>query len=161
MESTTRVGFDLGGVIVGAVDGSEGVAVRELGEVPPVEGAVAGVRQLSSIFDGRIWIVSKASTDTEAWSRACLHSQGLVGPGVVPVEHLVFVSERIAKRAACEARGITDFVDDKPDNLISLRGVVDRLYQFGGPDVADSGLRGATRVSCWPELTDLLSGLEG
>jgi len=156
MNGTARLGIDFGGVFVGSTEGAGRVSSREVDSVPPLEGALAGARRLSTAFGGRIWIISKASADTEAWTRTWLHRHGFVGHSCVPVENIVFVRERSGKRAACESRSITHFVDDRAGNLSSVAGVVEYLYLFGATSGEEPVPDGVTRVPDWSELIELL-----
>ena len=161
MDGTARLGIDFGGVFVGSTEGAGRVSSREVDSVLPLEGALSGARRLSAAFGGRIWIISKASADTEAWTRTWLHRHGFVGQSCVPVENIVFVRERGGKRAECESRRITHLVDDRAENLASVAGVVDHLYLFGATSGEESGPDGVTRVPDWSKLIEMLGATHG
>ena len=156
MSNPARLGLDFGGVIAPAAGATGRVSAVSVEKLQPMEGASDGIRKLSSAFEGRIWLISKASPDTESWTRAWLRHHGLVGSGGIPVENLVFVRDRSAKRDECRLRGITHFVDDRPDNLELLRGTVAGLYLFAAAGSRLADVVGLTQVSDWSALLRLL-----
>lgn len=147
-----RLGLDFGGVIAQAADGTGRVVSMDIEDVPPIKGAHDGVRQLSKLLEGRIWIISKASSDTEAQTGVWLHRYEFIGRGFVPIENLVFVRDRSGKRVERESCGITHYVDDRHENLELLEGIVDYPYLFSEKPCEERKLFGVKHLFGWQEL---------
>jgi hypothetical protein len=139
-ERERRLGVDIGRVIIDggttAVGGGEDTAFVVGGEkaalaTPPVAGAFDALALLVGRFDGRVWLVSKCGERVEARTRAWLVHHRFHERTGVPADHVRFCRERADKAIHCRELGITDFVDDRPDVLGHLRGVVERRYLFG------------------------------
>ena len=160
MSGPARLGLDFGGVVAPAAGGTGRISALAASDVDPVQGAVDGIRELGATFSGSIWLVSKASPDTESWTRAWLHRHDLVGPDAIPAGNLVFVRDRSGKLDECRKRGITHFVDDRPDNLELLRGTVDGLYLFGAAGSQAAEFDGLIQVSDWPALLRQLRDID-
>jgi hypothetical protein len=151
-----KLGVDIGGVLIGATDpsGRRDTAFLNGGEAqamatPPVEGAFEAMRRLVARFEGRVWLVSKCGANVEGRTRRWLaHHDFFARTGLAP-DHLRFCRERPQKRDHCADLGITHFVDDRPDVLEHLRGLVPHRFLFGvqrGPAPDD-----VTPVLDWAE----------
>jgi hypothetical protein len=127
-----KLGVDFGGVIAERADGLLHPREVSIDRVPPVPGALEAVRKAVRALDGQVWIISKASASTERWTREWLAHYRFLADTGVPGHHLIFVRERGGKAVVCGELGITDFIDDRAEILDSLRGIVPRLYLFGG-----------------------------
>jgi hypothetical protein len=134
----SRIGIDIGRVIVGAVDegghadttflsGSDEAALA----TPPVPGAFETIRTISLRLDGRVWLVSKCGRRIEALTRRWLVHQRFHEATGIPPDHLRFCRERPQKRDHAVELGLTHFVDDRLDVLAHLRGAVGTLCWFG------------------------------
>jgi len=75
--------------------------------------------------------VSKCGERVEGLSRAWLAHHRFAERTGIPVDHVRFCRERADKAIHCRELGITDFVDDRPDVLGYLDGIVERRYLFG------------------------------
>jgi hypothetical protein len=98
---------------------------------PAMAGAFESLGRLTTLFQGRIWIVSKAGTRIQANTERWLLHHGFFKATGVPTDHLRFVRTRADKAAVCQELGMTHFVDDRAEVLQALEGVVERLYLFG------------------------------
>ncbi len=145
-----RLGVDIGRVIIGPpglhgssdtsfLRGSDGDAMR----TPPMPDAFESIHSLTELFDGQVWLVSKAGPRIEARTRRWLEVRGFFRQTGVPADNLRFCRERRQKADHCRELGITDFIDDRIEVLQHLRGVTPRLYLFGPQ----------TRIACAPEWT--------
>jgi hypothetical protein len=127
------LGVDFGGVIVEAATGSlDHPRTRRPTDVPPLQGVLDALRDAHGAFGGRVWILSKASHDTELWTRQWLRTHRLAEVTGIAGDHVQFVRDRTAKGERCRGLGITHFIDDRRENLEMLRGEVPHLYLFGG-----------------------------
>jgi len=126
------LGLDFGGVLASSAGQDlRRIAASDPMSVPLVPGALQAVSELLQLFDGRVWVISKASPATGEWTRAWLAAHGFLGGQMLAAERIEIVQERIGKRERCLAHGITHFVDDGVKNLRVLRGRVDWLCLFG------------------------------
>lgn len=154
-----RLGIDIGRVIIGPVgvegksdtpflNGSEEDAMR----TEPMPLAFETITELVEIFEGRVWLVSKAGPRTEGRTRRWLDAHRFfTETGVLP-DHLRFCRERHEKANHCRELAITDFIDDRVQVLEHLRGLTPRLYLFGpqrGPAIE---LHWLTPVLTWPDV---------
>ena len=146
-----RLGVDFGGVIVeaAAADTSR-LPSGGYSPVRPVRGAMAALAEMGRLFDGRVWVISKASPGTERWTRSWLGSHAFYATTGIPVGHVLFVRESGGKRDVCERIGITHYVDDRLKTLRLLTGAVEHMYLFGDSDAAAAFA--FTNVSSWDEL---------
>jgi hypothetical protein len=138
LSEDSRLGIDIGRVIVGAADedghadtsflsGGEEAAL----ETPPVEGAFRTIALLTQRLDGRVWLVSKCGPRIQALTRRWLAHHGFHEATSIPPESLRFCRERSEKRDHAARLQLSHFIDDRVDVLGHLRGVVPSLYLFG------------------------------
>jgi hypothetical protein len=155
------LGIDIGGVLVDRV--AEGSDTSFFGdrpmETPMTDGSLDAVRDLVGLFEGRVYIVSKAGPKIAELSRRWLGRHEFTGPSMIPIEHISFVRKRPEKHEVCEQLGITHFVDDRLDVLEHLRSV-DRRYLFTGGLGSNEQPRSipdaVVHVDSWSRLTALL-----
>ena len=131
------LGIDIGRVIISPVDesgadtqflnGSEAEAMA----TPASPGALAAIADLWTLFQGRVWIVSKCGPRVQARSRRWLVHHGFHTQTGVPQEHLRFCRERRDKAIHARQLGLTHFVDDRADVLRHLEGLVEHRFLFG------------------------------
>lgn len=101
------------------------------------DGVFTVVPSLVRAFQGRVWLVSKASRPTQVRTRAWLaHHSFFERTGVQP-DRLVFCLRWDEKARICQELGITHFVDDRLDILNSLEGIVEHRFWFT-PDPTDA-----------------------
>jgi hypothetical protein len=86
------------------------------------------------VFEGRVWLVSRAGPRIEALTRRWLaHHRFFERVGMAP-DAVRFCRKRPEKRDHALLLGLTHFVDDRVDVLQALRGAVPHLYLFGVQD---------------------------
>ncbi len=148
------LGIDIGRVIIAAANSSGGdtsflSAEHEQALLTPASpGAFKAIRELNDVFDGRVWLVSKAGQKIQARSRAWLTRSRFWDLTGVPSDHIRFCRERHEKAAHCVRLGVTHFVDDRSDVLRTMEGIVPCLYLFG-PQPSRARLLGMTPVINW------------
>ena len=157
---TARVGIDFGGVIVRnqkrvrsedtRLAGSENAEVAQ-------HGLFDAIREIISICDGHVWIISKAGPRMQARTLAWLNAVDFFSRTGLDPEHVRFCAEREEKEAICRELGLSHFVDDHVHVMQILRHAVPHLYFFrerGGERFCPPW---ATLVSSWPEVVELLT----
>jgi hypothetical protein len=133
---TPALGLDIGRVIISAgsgrgdtsfLDGDLAAALR----TPPARDALPTIRDLVAAFDGRVWLVSKAGPRVQDRTRRWLDHQRFWEVTGTRQEHLRFCRQRGEKTAIARELGLTHFVDDRPDVLAPMVGVVRFRFLFG------------------------------
>src|ERR1700691_2650470 len=119
-------------------------------ETPVMAGAVDAIRRLSTLFGGRVWIISKCGPRiqdrTEQW---LVHHEFFTRTGVNPSQ-VRFCRQRPEKAIHCAELGVTHFVDDRADVLGHLLGIVDHLFLFGTKPASNTN-RSFVVVKSWAE----------
>jgi len=147
------LGLDFGGVICERADaGEERAAEMPLEAFNPVPDAFCVIAEMNKLFCGRVWIVSKATAQTERMTREWLKLRRFSEMTGVSSQCIHFTRDRFGKRGVCLKFGITHFADDQVKALDVLRGCVKHLYLFGG----DSDENGITPAEDWIVLGRLL-----
>lgn len=155
---TTRIGLDIGGVIMNRGGGNSGASFRDETylAVPPIDGAFEGLAALvDSVFHGRVALVSSCSEDAERKTWDWFEHFDFYHRTGVRRENVRFCRLRPEKAAICAELGITHFVDDRSEVLSHL-AALELLYLFA-PSAAEleaaSALpRRVIPVAGWSEL---------
>ncbi len=130
------LGIDIGRVIIRPGDtagdtsflhGTDQDAMR----TPPNSGAFETIAQLTAAFEGRVWLVSKCGPRIQARTRRWLAHHCFFERTGVPVGQLRFCRKRGDKAPICEQLGLDAFIDDRPDVLRPMEGIVTWRYLFG------------------------------
>lgn len=151
------LGIDFGGVIGGGPDTTQDTSFwggRPM-ETPQLPGAFQAVRRLIALFDGRVWIVSKAYPRVEGLTRQWLDHHDIYTRTGLQRDSVHFVLERIDKAPMCVDLGITHFVDDRLDVLEHLTTVAHRLwFRAAGLEVdpSETPPEWCTPVFGWDEV---------
>jgi hypothetical protein len=133
----TRLGLDIGRVIIGPVLGGKADTSFLSGgldqalETPPAPGALEAVAQLVDRFEGRVWLVSKCGERVRDKSLRWLDHRRFYEVTGLARDHVRFCRRRPDKADHARALGLTHFVDDRTDVLVHLRGLVEGLFLFG------------------------------
>lgn len=157
-----RLGIDIGRVLIApdATDGRAdtsfiGGSLEAAIATPPYDGMFDAVPALVQHFGGRVWLVSKAGPRVQEKTRHWLrHHRFFERTGIDP-EHLRFCLERPQKAQHCGELGITHFIDDRPDVLEHLAGVVPHRYLFG-PQRKPCSMADVVAVPSWAHVRDAL-----
>lgn len=158
--NTARLGIDIGRVIIDGSSHPDGgdTAFFEGGmdnalRTPAVPGAFTTIHRLVTRFDGRVWLVSKCGERVEARTLRWLDHHGFFDETGVDPGHVRFCRRRPDKAIHCAELGITHFVDDRPDVLAALAGLVPHRFLFG-PQARI--VRDVTLVADWPGTEDAI-----
>lgn len=135
-------GIDIGRVLI-AGDGAdtsflghdESAAMR----APEIPGAFEAVARLVSVFQGDVWLVSKCGPKIEARTRRWLEARKFFERTNMARDHLRFCRERRDKAQIAVDLDLDRFVDDRPDVLRPMRGLVPTLVLFGA-NTAETGM---------------------
>lgn len=133
-----KLGIDIGRVLIApdAIDGRAdtsfiGGSLADALATPPYEGMFDVVPGLVQRFGGRVWLVSKCGAKVQEKTRHWLrHHRFFERTGISP-HHLRFCLERPQKALHCRELGLTHFIDDRPDVLGHLEGLVPHRFLFG------------------------------
>nr|CTQ93952.1 hypothetical protein [Kibdelosporangium sp. MJ126-NF4] len=87
--------------------------------------------RLVEVFDGKVWIVSKAGERTQERTLQWMDHNGFWSATGIPRANVRFCRKRPEKAVHCRQLGVTHFIDDRRDVLGHLRGLVEHLYLFG------------------------------
>lgn len=150
-----KLGIDIGRVLI-SPDAPEGCAdtsfiggtLADALATPPYPGMFDVVPGLVQLFEGRVWLVSKAGPKVQEKTRHWLRHHRFFERTGIPPDNLRFCLERSEKAGHCAGLGITHFVDDRPDVLGYLDGVVPHRFLFG-PQRKPNTLRGLVPVLDW------------
>ncbi|MFL6665378.1 MAG: hypothetical protein ACJ8G7_24685 [Rhizobacter sp.] len=153
----TRLGIDIGRVLI-APDSPDGKAdtsfiggsLEAALATPPYQGMFDAVPDLVRMFEGQVWLVSKAGPRVQEKTRHWLrHHSFFERTGIAP-SNLRFCLERAQKAEHCRDLAITHFVDDRLDVLGHLEGVVPNRFLFG-PQKKPFALAGVVHVPAWAD----------
>ena len=151
-----RLGIDIGRVIIGpTIDGQAdtrfiGTTLAEALTTPPAPGAFQAIQRLVGLFDGAVWLVSKAGPSVQRKTIRWLDVQGFHAATGIGPERVRFCLQRHEKADHCRELGLTHFIDDRRDVLDHLTGVVDYRFLFGEQPAPPP--RGMVHVEDWPAV---------
>ncbi len=98
---------------------------------PALPGAFEALARLRERFQGRVWLVSKCGPRIQGLTRAWLgHHRFFEETGILPA-HLEFCRKRPEKAPIAARLGLTVFVDDRLDVLVSMASIVETRLLFG------------------------------
>jgi hypothetical protein len=133
---TPALGIDIGRVIISAgtgrgdtsfLDGDLDSALR----TPPTEAAIPSIAQLVGDFGGMVWLVSKAGPRVQDRTQRWLEHHRFWGETGVQRSRLRFCRQRAEKADIARSIGLTHFIDDRPDVLAPMAGLVQFRFLFG------------------------------
>ena len=154
-----KLGIDIGRVLItpeekGKADTSFiGGTLEQALATPPYDGMFDAVPELARRFGHQVWLVSKCGPRVQEKSRRWLEQHRFFERTGIPAGNLRFCLERPQKALHCRELGLTHFIDDRPDVLEHLEGIVPHRYLFGpqrGPGVAP----GVVAVPNWMDALD-------
>ncbi|MEA2901630.1 MAG: hypothetical protein QOH36_1517 [Actinomycetota bacterium] len=157
MTRELRLGVDIGRVII---DGSSHPSgddtaffkggLQNALLTPPVDQLFDALPRLVTLFEHRVWLISKCGQRVQDRSLAWLDHHDFYDRTGIARDNVRFCRQRPEKAIHCRELGITDLVDDRVDVHEAVRGIVRRSYLFGPQDQpAPSWLIAATT---WPAL---------
>ncbi|MFN7971028.1 MAG: hypothetical protein U0166_01535 [Acidobacteriota bacterium] len=137
-EREPRLGVDIGRVLMcpagddgrpdtSFLDGDE----RQALAVPAAPHLYEVLPGVVRSFEQRVWLVSKAGPRIERLTLRWLHHHDFYRRTGLRQDRVRFCRRREDKREHALVLGLTHFIDDRPDVLEHLRGVVANLFLFG------------------------------
>ncbi len=159
MAGEPRLGIDIGRVIMAPVKGGKADTsflsggLEQAMRTPPSPGAFEGVRVLTEVFGGRVWLVSKAGETVQRKTLAWLEHWDFYRLTGLPRAQVRFCLKRPDKAVHCRELQITHFIDDRLDVLEHLRGLAAHLYLFGEQPQEAENPEWLTPVRDWAEVT--------
>lgn len=154
-----RIGIDIGRVIMAPVVGGKADtsflrgSLEDAMSTPPSPGAFDGVRTLVDLFQGRAWLVSKCGENVQRKTRRWLRHWDFYEETGLNPQNLRFCLKRPEKAIHCRQLKLTHFIDDRPDVLQHLEGIVPNLYLFGEQPGEDAAPDWLTPVIDWDTAT--------
>jgi hypothetical protein len=156
------IGIDIGRVIISGdhhPDGSDTSFFsgndKQLFATPMVPGAFSAIAELVAQFEGRAWLVSKCGANVAARSMRWLDHHGFWSTTRVSPESVRFCKERRQKAGIAQELALSHFIDDKPDVIASLEGIVEHRFLFG-PQQRQTPL-GAQHTLDWPSVVQSIA----
>jgi hypothetical protein len=157
-----KLGIDIGRVLIspdahgtGGDTSFIGGSIQDALDTPPYEGMFDVVPALVQLFKGQVWLVSKCGPRVQEKSRLWLRHQGFFERTGIAPDNLRFCLERPQKAGHCSELGITHFIDDRPDVLRCMHGIVDHRYLFG-PQKTPGTPGGMVAVPAWSDALALI-----
>lgn len=130
------LGIDIGRVIISDgegrgdtsfLGGSEADGLR----TPPMRGALETIAELVEALEGRVWLVSKCGPAVQARTRRWLAHWRFHERTGLPSRQLRFCRQRHEKAPICAELGLEAFIDDRPDVLAPMAGIVPWRFLYG------------------------------
>ena len=144
------IGIDIGRVLI-AGDGPDtsflGHDEARAMRAPAIPHAFESVARLVQLFEGRAWLVSKCGANIEARSRRWLELHKFYDATGLDRSKLRFCRKRPEKALIARELGLTVFVDDRFDVILSMQGIVPVRIHFG---VTTTDVAGAIAAPTWP-----------
>ncbi len=152
------LGIDFGGVIMPMAKkkGNDTQFSENFLSHRPHSSAFDSIKSLVRIFDGNIWIVSKAGESVEHLTRTWLVANDFFLYTGFPEEHLYFCKERIEKKPICIKLNITHFIDDRIHIMQILKNTVPHLFLFGDKKRHQGERKWTTLVENWNETHEAI-----
>lgn len=162
MKANQSLGVDVGGVIIAKVGTlpDTSFSSENFLQTPAMPDAFKVLRQLvDEKFGDNVFLVSKCGPKIQAKTLRWLkHHKFYEVSGVKP-QHVHFCLQRADKETICRKLGITHFIDDRLDVLMTLK-TVPNLYLFqttdGNSNQAQLERHSIRRVGSWQEIRPAL-----
>jgi hypothetical protein len=150
------LGVDLNGVIR-ARKGDADISPR-----PEVEGAVRRLLRLHhKRFGDNMGVLSTAAPGKRDARMSWLDEAKIFARTGIPRANVTFCNTRQEKSKRAGEAGYTHFVDDHPEVLIAMAGIVPHRFLFDPPPgelerCSDEQMEGITLAWTWKELSELI-----
>lgn len=148
-----RIGLDVGGVIMKALPGQNVAAFtdQQIVAIPEVKGAIKAVAALVKKYGNEnIFIISKCREVTEAVILRWMEAHRFFEITGFNKKNLRFCRDRADKAPIAREWRLTDFVDDRPNVLVHMKGV-ERLYLFTDANKKDLDVPGLIDTASWAD----------
>lgn len=161
---TPRLGFDIGRVLIAPSEGRADTSFLQGSDddamhTPPSAGAFEAVARLTAAVDGRAWLVSKCGPNIQRRSRLWLAHWRFHERTGLPADQVRFCRQRRDKAIHCRELALDAFVDDRPDVLHHLLGVVPLRLLFGPQRPGRTPPAGVVPVADWTDVESILMPL--
>ena len=157
-----RLGIDIGRVIMSPVSGGKSDTsflsggMEQAMATPPSPGAIEGVAHLIEVFNGSVWLVSKAGPSNQRKTWFWLEQYDFYNQtGLLP-SHVRFCLERHEKAIHCEKLKISHFIDDRLDVLKFIKHSVEKRYLFGEQPAGLTIPSWVNHVIDWPHAIECI-----
>jgi len=164
MKNTTdkklKLGIDIGRVIMAPVVGGKSDTsfltggIEQAMQTPPSPNAIESIIKLINLFNGNVWLVSKAGVNTQNKTLLWLDHREIYQETGLSRDNVRFCRKRHEKAGHCKELGITHFIDDRIDVLKHLKYIVPNLYLFGEQPKLDYIPGWVQHVNDWNEARD-------
>ncbi len=148
MDAKPKIGIDLGMTIVNTRDETRSA----------FPDALRVIKRLVEHYT--VFIVSRVNQEQMVRAKAWLQRMKFHDETGLPAENVFFCAERHEKAPICQRLGITAFVDDRPEVLSHMQGIVPLRILIGGDeeDVLKHQEKNldVIRVETWGEIEKLL-----
>ena len=155
-----KLGIDIGRVLISPESGNGrndtsfiGGSIEDALNTPPYPGMFDVVPALVKLFQGQVWLVSKAGPRVQEKSRLWLERHRFFERTGIPSQNLRFCLQRPQKADHCQELGITHFIDDRVDVLNHLSGIVPHRFLFG-PQKSSNHPAGLAHVPDWASAAE-------
>lgn len=130
------LGIDIGRVIISDVEGGDDTSFLGGNEAqamhtPPARNSLETIAALVEALEGRVWLVSKCGPAVQARTRRWLAHHRFHERTGLHGERVRFCRQRHEKAPICVQLGLQAFIDDRPDVLAPMAGLVPWRYLFG------------------------------
>ncbi|MEM6991778.1 MAG: hypothetical protein AAF721_14825 [Myxococcota bacterium] len=152
-----KIGIDIGRVIIRPAQTAEDTSFlhgsdTDAMKTPPSHGAFDTIARIAGACDGQVWLVSKCGPNVERRSRAWLAHWGFTEATGIRPANFRFCRQRRDKGPIAAKLQLDAFIDDRPDIIRHLAGVVPLRYLFGPQKKRTAVPHGATHVADWAEV---------
>ncbi len=159
-EMREALGVDFGGAVhdvtykPGQPDTFLEGSFEEAMGTPAMPCAIEALARLVDAFEGGVWVVSKCGPRVQNLTENWMDRHDFCALTGIDSNHLVFCWQRSDKASRCAELGITHFVDDRADVLVTMEGIV--TYRFMFASRGGQAPAGAWRADNWQETEALI-----
>ena len=155
-----KIGIDIGRVIITPGDDCADTSflrgtIRDALNTKPYPGSFATIRKLVNVYNGRVWLVSKAGSRTQEKTLLWLEHHNFYQSTGIDRQHVRFCRQRHEKADHCRELGITHFIDDRIQVLKHLRYLVPNLFLFGAQKSGFIYPHWVTRTDDWQDVREI------
>lgn len=129
-----RIGIDIGGVIIDRVANGQldtTFKISNYTKTPPIDGAFLSIKQLVTAAGARnIFLVSVVDQENQIKTDQWLHGNRFYEVTGMTPSNLKNCRQRQEKAIIAKELQLTHFIDDRPDVLEHMIGIVPNLYLF-------------------------------
>lgn len=128
MTVKTRIGIDIGRVIIGGAGEDTSFFSDNFLCTPEVKGAFDAIADLNAVYD--VWLLSKCGQKVQDKTLAWLAERRFYEQTGVDPSKVLFCRQRSEKAGIAKDRGFYAFIDDRTDIIDSMKGVIEHPLLF-------------------------------